>query len=131
MVMKKRITDEEVLREIEALKNDPDYRRGVKECRKRQKPVDPMRNKLYQMRWAAKIGREARERDEADLQAIAAKYRVQEEYSLITDAGEGIHGAGGEDGGAGIPGVSANQAATLLSQIINRGVLSAGDGDER
>lgn len=83
MVMKKRITDEEVLREIEALENDPDYKRGKKELSKKKKPVDPMRNKLYQMRWAAKIGRQARERDEADIQAIAAKYRIcegQEKY---------------------------------------------------
>lgn len=58
---KTKLTDEEVMAEIEQLKDSP----YVKEAQKRvAKKVDPLRKKPYQLRWLEKRGRELAQRGE-------------------------------------------------------------------
>lgn len=56
---KTKLTDEEVMAEIERLKDNPYVKSAQKEvAKKARQKVDPMRKKLYQLRWLEKRGRE-------------------------------------------------------------------------
>lgn len=55
---KTKLTDEEVIAEIERLKDSPYVKTAQKEvAKKARQKVDPLRKKLYQLRWLEKHGR--------------------------------------------------------------------------
>lgn len=58
---KTKLTDEEVMAEIERLKDSPYVKTAQ---RKRSQKTDPLRKKLYQLRWLDKRGRELSQKGE-------------------------------------------------------------------
>lgn len=62
---KTKLTDEEVMAEIERLKDNPYVKEAQKEkAEKRRKTYDPLRQKLYHLRYMEKQGRELAQRGE-------------------------------------------------------------------
>lgn len=58
---KTKLTDEEVMAEIDRLKDSPYVKEAQKEiAKKARQKVDPMRKKLYRLRWLEKRGKELR-----------------------------------------------------------------------
>lgn len=58
---KSKLTEAEVVAEIERLKDSPYVKEAQKEvAKKARQKVDPMRKKLYQLRWLEKRGKELR-----------------------------------------------------------------------
>lgn len=58
---KTKLTDEEVMAEIERLKDNPYVKAGRKERNEKRK-YDPFRQKLYTLRYLEKIGKEIQQR---------------------------------------------------------------------
>lgn len=60
---KTKLTDEEVMAEIERLKDSPYVKEARKEkAEKRRKSYDPFRQKLYTLRYLEKLGKEIQQR---------------------------------------------------------------------
>ena len=75
--MPKRITDEQLDKEIEKLKNSPLVKMAQKEQAKKYKP-DPKRKQLYQLRWLEKKGKEIERNLQENIERIMKEYEARQ-----------------------------------------------------